>query len=59
MLCAQAVWLSGYSKSMVHLREANPELVQVIEAQVRSQYAADADRYNRHTRLVNASMGCC
>ena len=50
VLCAQAVWLGGYVKSMVHLREANPELVQVIEAQVQSRYAAEA---GRHARLVN------
>ena len=53
VLCAQAVWLGGYVKSMVHLREANPELVQVIEAQVQSQYAAEA---GRHARLVNGVL---
>ena len=38
---------------MVHLREANPELVQVIEAQVQSRYAAEA---GRHARLVNGVL---
>ena len=53
VLCAQAVWLGGYASSMVHLREANPELVQVIEAQVQSRYAAEA---GRHARLVNGVL---
>ena len=53
LLCAQAIWLGGYSSSMQHLREANPELLQVINAQVMSQYAVEA---GRHTRLVNGIL---
>ena len=53
VLCAQAIWLGDYVKSMEHLRKANPELVQVIDAQVQSQYAAQADR---HARLVNGVL---
>jgi hypothetical protein len=54
VLCAQAMfWLGDYVKSMEHLRKANPELVQVIDAQVQSQYAAEADR---HARLVNGVL---
>ena len=45
--------LGGYASSMVHLREANPELVQVIEAQVASQYAAEE---GRQTRLLNGAL---
>ena len=53
LLCAQAVWLGGYAQSMQHLREANQELLQVIDAQVASHYSVDADR---HLRLVNGIL---
>ena len=47
VLCAQAIWLGDYVKSMEHLRQANPELVQVLDAQVQSQYAVEAGRHTR------------
>ena len=53
VLLSQAIWLGGYNDSMVCLREANPELVEVINAQTKSQYDADPDR---HARLVNGVL---
>ena len=35
---ARQLWLGGYAKSLLALRAANAEYVQVIEAQVSNQY---------------------
>ena len=53
LLLAQAIWLGGYNDSMLCLREANPELVSVINAQTKSQYDADPARVRR---LVNGVL---
>ena len=45
--------MGGYNDSMLCLREANPELVAVINAQTKSQYDADPARLRR---LVNGVL---
>ena len=57
---ARQLWLGGYAKSLLALRAANAEYVQVIEAQVSNQYDRKASEEHTATkeRLVDGILMC-
>ena len=57
---ARRVWKGGYTESITMLREANPELVQVLSAQIANQYDRRAGPGHAITkqRLLDGMLLC-